>query len=52
MSEYGYKTKLGVELNEDTVWNRYKGSFITVCSVVVERVGRKDVIKVKDIVEL
>lgn len=52
LSEYGYKTKLGVELNEDTVWNRYKGSFITVCSVAVERVGRKDVIRVKDIVEL
>lgn len=52
LSEYGYKTKLGVELNKDTIWNRYKGSFITVCEVYAEKVARKDFIKIKRQIEL
>lgn len=52
LSEFGYKSKLGAELNENTVWNRYKASSITVCNVEVEKMGRKDFIKAKNYVVL
>lgn len=52
LNQYGYKTELGVKLNKDTVWNRYKGSFITVCEVHAEKVGRKDYINVKREIKL
>ncbi len=52
LNQYGYKTELGTKLNKDTVWNRYKGSFITVCEVYAEKVDRKDFIKVKKQIEL
>lgn len=52
LNKYGYKTELGTKLNKDTVWNRYKESFITVCEVYAEKVDRKDFIKVKKQIEL
>lgn len=52
LSKCGYKTNLGVELNKCNIWNRYKGSFIKVCNVEVEKMGRKDFIKVKNYVVL
>lgn len=52
LNKYGYKTELGTKLNTTTVWNRYKGSFIAVCEVYPEKVGRKDYISVKREIEL
>lgn len=52
LNKHGYKTELGAKLNKDTVWNRYKGSCITVCDVYAEKVGRKDFIRIKNNVKL
>lgn len=46
LNDFGYKTKLGVELNENTIWNRYKGSSIAVCGVESIKENRNYFIKI------